>query len=152
MYYVPVDRGINHHAATLVNRAFKCGPRYSGKKQSRHSSFVGLLNPTSAAAAAATLTPLQTDLPGRIHLNLKFSKDMGKAEVELCPRKAATQYQYHTAMSQKVGDTHLEPRQLRGPFEKATSHLSRSFPFSPSHRSGLNLSGSGKMLGLRCTK
>jgi hypothetical protein len=30
------------YATTLVSTTFRCGPRYSGKKQSRHSSFLGL--------------------------------------------------------------------------------------------------------------
>jgi len=44
------------------------------------------------------------------------------------------------------------PRQLRGPREKLTNHLSRFLPFGSSQRSGLNSLGSSKIVALRCTK
>lgn len=48
-------------------------------------------------------------------------------------------------------NVYLSPRQLRGPREKGTSHLSSFLPSSPSQRSGLNTSGSSKRVAFRCT-
>jgi hypothetical protein len=43
--------------------------------------------------------------------------------------------------------SYLIPMHCRDPFENATFHLSRSFPASPSQRSGVNFSGEGKSVG-----
>lgn len=47
---------------------------------------------------------------------------------------------------------YFEPRQLRGPLEKAISHFSRSLDISFNHRSGMKLSGFGNMVSSRCLK
>lgn len=47
--------------------------------------------------------------------------------------------------------TNLIPKQLRGPFEKETRYLSRSWEPSCNHLSGSKTVGSGNISGLRCT-
>lgn len=47
-------------------------------------------------------------------------------------------------------DTHGLPTHCLEPLLKATIHRSRAFPFSPSHRSGLNFSGESKRSELSC--
>ena len=56
------------------------------------------------------------------------------------------------ALQNGRGHAHFNPRQLRGPREKATSHFSRSLPAWPTHRSGRKAFGLLKISPFRCTK
>ena len=95
-----------------------------------------------------------------MYFQVKLAEDVCETEVQFGPRKTAGKRKKKKKREQNQPvsfplpqrATYLRPRQLRGPLENATSHLSSSLPWSPSHLSGRNSSGFGKMVPFRCTK
>lgn len=77
---------------------------------------------------------------GLIWCNVKSADEHGQGQGELGIGKASgRQNIFHCASGPRgSGDAYLIPRHCRAPLENVTRYLSRSFPSSDSHLSGLN--------------
>ena len=95
------------------------------------------------------LYPFHTSLISLPQLHVKSSEKIRKREVKFHIRKASglSEYYYsstHYTFATRI--THFNPIHCLGPLENGTNHFSNSSPFSPSQRSGMNLSGDKKSL------
>lgn len=89
-----------------------------------------------------------------IEFHVETTEQITHRDVQVAPRQATntnTKTNHNglryvmITLSGRSG-THLMPRQLRGPLANATSQASKFSDDGSSHRSGLNLYGSGNML------
>lgn len=94
--------------------------------------------------------------PRRVNFDVELAEEMAEAQVKFQPSETAPVLILAISKVMQKGylksRTYCCPRQLRGPREKLSSHLSSARPFSPSQRSGMNSSGFPKTSGLRWTK
>ena len=95
------------------------------------------------------LYPFHTSLISLPQLHVKSSEKIRKREVEFHIRKASGLNEDRLSYMHcpyEEGITHFKPTHCLGPLENGTNHFSNSLPFSPSQRSGTNLSGDRKIL------
>ena len=72
------------HSLTGLIFAFKWGPRYSGKKQSRHTSSFGLVQVSTTCVWIS-----QARVPWWINLDIELSVDVSKRQIQFGPRQAS---------------------------------------------------------------
>jgi hypothetical protein len=136
----------HYHALTSRICACKWSSWKKGKNTSRHTSWSGLI-----VISTTYQQETSVDLQFPLGLQVKFAEDMAEAEAQLRPSQAAKSYHISFGSHLKLPrSTYLIPRHIRGPREKATSHLSKSAD-SSSQRSGTNSSGFGKISALKWT-
>ena len=91
-------------------------------------------------------------LLGPICANVEVTEQIREGEIQLAIAQAVVALSISNRRTLLRGGAHLMPRQLRGPFEKATSQLSSAFDPGWSQRSGRNSCGRGKICSEKWTK
>ena len=96
------------------------------------------------------LYPFHRSLICLPQLHVKSSEKIRKREIDFHIRKASglNEDRFSRIRCSYGVITHFKPTHCLDPLENGTNHFSNSFPFLPSQRSGMNLSGDWKSLAL----